>query len=68
MGKGAKKRQQLSPTGHPLVGVDGTPLKILGAAQVGVRIGRELFSADLIVLHECLSTDAIFGLDFLQAN
>ena len=63
----AKKQQQLSPTGHRLVGVDGTPLKILGAAQVGIRIGRELFFADLIIL-ECLTTDAIFGLDFLQAN
>ena len=40
----AMKRQELSPTGHRLVGVDGIPLKTLGAAQVGVRIGRELFS------------------------
>ena len=63
----AKKQQQLSPTGHHLVGVDGTPLKILGTARVGIRIGQELFSADLIIL-ESLTIDAIFGLDFLQAN
>ena len=63
----AKKQQQRSPIGHQLVGVDGTPLKILGTARVGIRIGQELFSANLIIL-EFLTTVAIFELDFLQAN
>ena len=63
----AKKQQQLSPIGHHLVGADGTPLKILGTARVGIRIGQELFSANLIIL-EFLTTVAIFEQDFLQAN
>ena len=45
----------------------GHHLQILGTAQVGIRIGLELFSADLIIF-ECPTTDAIFGLDFLHAN
>ena len=54
-------------TNHRLVGVDGIPLKVLGSVTAPLSIAEAHFSHEFIVA-EGLTTDAILGLDFLEAN
>ena len=50
-----------------LVSVDGTPLKICGSAVVLVQLADRTFDINIVVA-EGLTTEAILGLDFLEAH
>ena len=57
----------LRPCEHRLVGVDGSPLKIQGSAQITFQFGGVDFVTTVIV-GDSLTTEAILGLDFLQEH
>jgi hypothetical protein len=57
---------QKGPT-QQLLGVDGSPLSVLGMARIPVKFGDCVFSIQLIVV-EGISEDAILGMDFLQQS
>lgn len=50
-----------------LVGVDGTPLQVLGSTQVNILLSGRPFCQKMIIVRS-LTTKAILGLDFLQMN
>ena len=50
-----------------LVSVDGTPLKICGSAVVPVQLADRTFDINIVVA-EGLTTEAILGLDSLEAH
>lgn len=50
-----------------IVRVDGIPIKIEGSVSVPVTIGNATFNHDFIVANE-ITTEAILGLDFLEAK
>ena len=50
-----------------LVGVDGTPLHVLGSAHVNILLSGRPFCQKMIIVRS-LTTEAILGLDFLQMN
>ena len=51
--------------GRQLVGVEGTPLSVRSEANAEVLMGSKTFHVSVIVADQ-LSSDAIFGLDFLK--
>ena len=50
-----------------LVSVDGTPLKLCGSAVVPVQLADRTFDINIVV-SEGFTTEAVFGLDFLEAH
>lgn len=54
-------------TGHRLVGVDGTPLKVAGLCEVEITLACATFTHTVLVVDSLLS-EGILGLDFLQQN
>ena len=54
-------------TGKKLVGVEGSPLKVLGAAHFNVVFEQQHFDIYFLVA-DSLTTEAILGRDFLKAN
>ena len=50
-----------------LVSVDGTPLQICGSAVVPVQLADRTYDINIVVA-EGLTTEAILGLDFLEAH
>ena len=52
-------------TGKRLVGVQGSPLQILGSSQVKISLSREEFESSVLVV-DCLTTEVILGRDFLS--
>ena len=54
-------------TGRRLVGVEGTPLHICGASNVELKFAGETFHCPVLVARS-LTSEAILGLDFLEAN
>ena len=50
-----------------LVGVQGSPLQLCGAAEVCLELGGETFPTKVIVANS-LTTDVILGRDFLKAQ
>ena len=54
-------------TGHRLVGVEGTPLHICGVSNVELKFAGETFHCPVLVARS-LTSEAILGLDFLEAN
>ena len=58
--------ESLKPWSNPrLVGVDGSPLPVLGCAQVEIDLAGEKLPMDVVVV-STLTTEAILGLDFLH--
>ena len=53
--------------GAALVSADGTPLTILGCACVNLGMGGRNFRTDMVVVSP-LTSEAILGIDFLQAQ
>ena len=53
--------------GKKLVGVEGSPLKVLGAANVHVVLEQQQFDVCFLVA-DSLTTEAILGRDFLRDN
>ena len=53
--------------GPRLVGVDGSPLKVLGRAKIQLNIGASLVTTSVIITDN-LTSDGILGMDFLQDN
>eukprot|EP00731_Ephydatia_muelleri_P005611 Em0002g1787a len=53
--------------GPRLVGVDGSPLKVLGRAKIQLYIGASLVTTSVIITDN-LTSDGILGMDFLQDN
>ena len=51
----------------PLVGVSGEQLQIQGIAEVSIQLANKCFQISLVVVNG-LTTDAIIGLDFLEAH
>ena len=63
----AKKPQELKPWSTlKLVSTGGTPLTIHGSARVELEL-EEKFTTEIVVVSP-LTTEAILGLDFLQAQ
>ena len=54
-------------TGRRLVGVEGTPLHICGVSNVELKFAGETFHCPVLVARS-LTSEAILGLDFLEAN
>ena len=54
-------------TGRRLVGVEGTPLQVCGVSTVELTFAGEVFCCPVLVAGS-LTSDAILGLDFLEAN
>ena len=54
-------------TGRRLVGVEGTPLHLCGVSSVELKFAGETFHCPVLVAHS-LTSNAILGLDFLEAN
>ena len=54
-------------TGKKLVGIEGTPLKVLGAAHFHVVFEQQQFNVYFLVA-DSLTTEAILGRDFLKDN
>ncbi len=54
-------------TGRRLVGVEGTPLHICGVSNVELKFAGEIFHCPVLVARS-LTSNAILGLDFLEAN
>ena len=54
-------------TGKKLVGVEGSPLTMLGAACFQVVLEQQKFNVDFLVA-DSLTTEAILGRDFLRNN
>ena len=50
-----------------LIGVEGSPLSVLGTANLGVGLGGITVQSDFLVAAG-LSSDAIIGLDFLEKH
>ncbi|CAG2210819.1 unnamed protein product [Mytilus edulis] len=48
---------------HSLIGADGNPLKELGTADFGVRLGNFSFNMELVVAH--IADSVLLGLDIL---
>ena len=62
-----KGRSTLKPWVNPkLVGVNGAPLKVEGTAATQLEINGSYYPLDVIVAD--LRTEAILGIDFLEAN
>ena len=61
------KRQLTTWTGQNLIGVEGTPLQVLGCSEIPVEIEGKTFSMKVIVVSS-LTAEAIMGMDFLEAN
>ena len=58
--------ESLKPWSNPrLVGVDGSPLPVLGCARVEIDLAGEKLPMDVVVV-STLTTEAILGLDFLH--
>ena len=56
----------MKPWSNPrLVGVDGSPLPVLGCAQVEIDLAGEKLPMDVVVV-STLTTEAILGIDFLH--
>ena len=59
---------QLTPwTGPRLVGVEGTPLEVHGAATMEITLAAKSFQVDFVVV-AVLRTQSILGLDFMENN
>ncbi len=54
-------------TGRQLVGVEGSPIRVHGEAEISVSFGGQPVSVNLVVA-DSLKARAILGLDFLEAN
>ena len=54
-------------TGRRLVGVEGTPLHVCGVSKVELKLAGEIFHCPVLIARS-LTSDAILGLDFLEAN
>ena len=54
-------------SGRNLIGVEGSPLKILGAVHLQVIFERQQFNVCVLVA-DSLTTEAILGRDFLKDN
>ena len=54
-------------TGRRLVGVEGTPLWVCGVSKVELKLAGEIFQCPVLIARS-LTSDAILGLDFLEAN
>ncbi len=54
-------------TGHKLVGVEGSPIKVSGVATVDVTFAGSMVQGDFLVA-DSLRAPAILGLDFLERN
>ena len=52
---------------HGLVGVDGVPIKVQGSATISLSIAGQKFNHDFVIANQ-ITTDAIIGLDFLEAH
>ena len=61
------KSQLTTWTGQNLIGVEGTPLQVLGCSEIPVEIEGKTFSMKVIVVSS-LTAEAIMGMDFLEAN
>ena len=54
-------------TGKSLIGVEGSPLKIMGAVYLEVTFEKQQFDVCFLVA-DSLTTEAILGQDFLKSN
>ena len=54
-------------TGRRLVRVEGTPLHVCGVSKVELTLAGEIFHCPVLIARS-LTSDAILGLDFLEAN
>jgi len=52
---------------HGLVGIDGIPIKVHGSATISLSIAGQKFNHDFVIANQ-ITTDAIIGLDFLEAH
>ena len=67
--------EKLAPTGDVqleawtknLVGVEGSPLSVLGATSLNITLAGTVVSGDFLVAR-ALSAEAIMGLDFLESQ
>ena len=58
----------LSPwSERTLVGVEGTPLQVLGQTEIDLTLSGRSFHAEILVVNS-LTTEAILGLNFLEEN
>ena len=53
--------------GQNLIGVEGTPLQVHGYTKTTIQLAGEQFHVRVIVV-DSLTTEAILGMDFLEAN
>ena len=53
--------------GQSLIGVEGTPLQVHGYTKTTIQLAGEQFHVRVIVV-DSLTTEAILGMDFLEAN
>ena len=49
------------------MGIEGTPLRVRGVAEVELVLAGEVFHCPVLVA-SALTSEAILGLDFLEAN
>ena len=54
-------------TGSALIGVGGQYLQIQGIAEVQVQVASQFFPISVLIVDN-LSTEAMLGLDFMEAN
>ena len=66
--KSDPKQDEIKPwSEQQLVGVDGTPLHVLGSAVLYIVLSGKQFSQTMIIVRS-LTAEAILGLNFLQDN
>ena len=54
-------------TKQQLLGIDGSPLTVLGTTRVPLKFHIHFFQVDIVVV-DGISEDAVLGMDFLQHN
>ena len=57
----------MAATGKKLVGVEGSPLKVLGRGIFNIAFEQQQFNVNFLVA-DSLTTEAILGRDFLRDN
>ena len=60
-------RSLMAATGKKLVGVEGSPLKVLGTGIFNIAFEQQQFNVNFLVA-DSLTTEAILGRDFLRDN
>ena len=67
LNQGNNDRPVTTVSNQKLVGVEGSPLKVIGSVHLNIVLEQQQFNANFLVA-DSLTTEAILGRDFLRDN